>query len=465
MKLVMKFGGSSVADAESIRHVAKIIADYAEKNRIVVVVSALKDVTNQLTESSEKARSGNIKAVKEFIRNLKNRHLTTAREAVKNSAARKEVEKTINKRVQELVKALIGIIYLGELTPKSKDYVLSFGEQLSAPIVWGALRSLGLKAQHFTGKEAGIVTDSNFGEAMLLMDVTKKQVKAKLEPLLAKETIPVITGFIAATQDGTITTVGRGGSDYTATIIGASIDADEVWIWTDVDGLMTTDPKIIPKAKRIPEVSFAEAIEMAVLGAKSMHPRALEPAMEADIPVRIRNTFNPENPGTLIVKEQKIKAGDIVKALNIVNDASMITVSGAGMVGTPGTAAKIFDTLGKSGINIIMISQSVSEANISLVVKRSQLKKAVAALETALLGKGTVHEITAEGDVCIIAAVGAGMKGALGVAAKIFGAVARRGVNIRMIAQGSSELNVSFVVKETQSLEAIKALHEEFKLS
>lgn len=465
MKLVMKFGGSSVADAESIKHVAKIIANYAEKNRIIVVVSALKDVTNQLIASSEKARSGNRKAVKELIRNLRGRHLTTTREAIENSAARKKMEKTINKRVRELDRALTGIIYLGELTPKSRDYVLSFGEQLSAPIVWGALRSLGLKAQHFTGKEAGIVTDSNFGEAMPLLDLTKKQVKAKLNPLLAKGVIPVVTGFIAATRDGTTTTIGRGGSDYTATIVAASISADEVWIWTDVDGLMTTDPKIIPKAKRIPEVSFAEAIEMAVLGAKSMHPRALEPIMEADIPVRIRNTFNLENPGTLIIKEQKIKPGDIVKALNIVKDVAMITVGGAGMMGTPGTAAKVFDALGRNGINILMISQSVSETNISLIIKRSQLKKAVAALETALLGKGIVREITAEGDVCIIAAVGAGMKGTPGVAAKIFDAVARRGVNIRMIAQGSSELNISFVVKEAQSLEAAQALHEEFKLS
>ena len=257
MKLVMKFGGSSVADAESIKHVAKIIANYSEKNRIVVVVSALKGITNQLIESSEKARSGNRKAVKELTRNLKDRHLTTAREAVENSAARREVEKTINKRVRELGRALTGVVYLGELTPKSRDYVLSFGEQFSAPIVWGALRSLGLKTQHFTGKEAGIVTDSNFGEAMPLLDVTKKQVKAKLEPLLVRGVIPVVTGFIAATRDGTTTTIGRGGSDYTATIVGASLGADEVWIWTDVDGLMTTDPKIIPKAKRIPEVSFA----------------------------------------------------------------------------------------------------------------------------------------------------------------------------------------------------------------
>jgi len=461
----MKFGGTSIADADSIKHVARIVADYAKENKIVVVVSALKDVTDQLIKSSEKARSGDKKLVQTFLKRLKDKHLTTAREAIENKSIQKETEQTIKELISDLEKVLTGIIYLGELTPKSMDYVLSFGERLSAPIVWGALRSLGLKAQHFTGKEAGIVTDSNFGEAQPILEITKQQVKEKIEPLLEKGIIPVVTGFIAATKDGVTTTIGRGGSDYTATILGASLGVDEVWIWTDVDGLMTTDPKIIPKAKKMNELSFAEAVEMAVLGAKSMHPRALEPTMEENIPVRIRNTFNPRNPGTLIVKEQKIKPKDIVKAVTLVKDAALITVSGSGMVGTPGTAAKVFDLLGRNNINILMISQSVSEANISFIIKRKQLRRAISALEAALLGKGIVKEITAEGDVCIVAAVGAGMRGTPGVAAKVFQAVAQRGINIRMIAQGSSELNISFVVKETDGVEAVKALHEEFRLS
>ena len=465
MILLMKFGGTSVADANSIKHVARIVKDYAKENKIVVVVSALKDVTDQLIKSSEKARSADRKSVQTFLKMLRDRHLTTAKEAIEKESIQKEAEQTIRKLIDDLEEVLTGIIYLGELTPKSRDYVLSFGERLSAPIVWGALRSLGLKAQHFTGKEAGIVTDSNFGEAQPLLEITKQQVKEKIEPLLEKGIIPVVTGFIAATKEGVITTIGRGGSDYTATILGASLGVDEVWIWTDVDGLMTTDPKIIPKAKTITELSFAEAVEMAVLGAKSMHPRTLEPTMEENIPVRIRNTFNPRNPGTLIVKEQKIKPKDIVKAVTLVKDVALITVSGSGMVGTPGTAAKVFDLLGKNNINILMISQSVSEANISFIIKRNQLRRAISALETALLGKAIVREITAEGDVCIVAAVGAGMRGTPGVAAKVFDAVARNAINIRMIAQGSSELNISFVVKEADSVEAVKALHEEFKLS
>jgi len=274
----------------------------------------------------------------------------------------------------------------------------------------------------------------------------------------------VVTGYIAATQDGEITTLGRGGSDYTATIIAAALEADEVWVWTDVDGLMTSDPKIVPSTKVIPELSFQEAIELAIFGAKAMHPRALEPAMEKEIPVRIRNTFNPQNLGTLIVKDQKIKAKDVVKGTTLIKNLALINVSGAGMVGTPGTAAKVFDMLGKNNINVLMISQSASEANISFILHRDGLERAVSTLEIALLGSGLIREVTAEDDVCVVAVVGAGMKGTPGVAARLFGAVARRGVNMRMIAQGSSELNISFVVKETDGEKAVRAIHEEFKL-
>ena len=336
---------------------------------------------------------------------------------------------------------------------------------MSAPIVSGALKDLGLKSEHLTGGEAGIVTDNNFGEAGLLMNVTKYQVKKNLEPLLKKGAVPVLTGFIAATQNGETTTLGRGGSDYTATIIGAALEADEVWIWTDVDGLMTSDPKIVSSAKTINELSFQEATELTIFGAKAMHPRALEPARKEGIPVRIRNVFNPENPGTLIKKEQKIKTKDGVKAVTLVRNVAVITVSGAGMVGAPGTAAKVFEVLGKENINILMISQSVSESNISLVIQRSLLDRAVNTLEIALLGREFIREIMSEEDVCVVAVLGAGMKGMPGVASRIFSAVAKKGINVRMIAQGSSELNVSFVVKEKDGDETVRAIHKEFKLS
>jgi aspartate kinase len=464
-KIVMKFGGSSVATGESIRHVANLIADCAKQGySVIVVVSALDGTTDKLFEAAERAKKGNGEYVQEFRKELLERHLTAAAKAIENKRTRKEVEQMIEKTIDELEKVLTGIGYVGELTPKSKDYVLSFGERLSAPLVWGALRDFKLETQCFSGKEAGIVTDSNFGEASPLMNVTMHQLREKIGPLLDKRIIPVVTGYIAATQDGIVTTLGRGGSDYTATLLGAALAADEVWIWTDVDGIMTADPKIIPSAKMLPELSYQEAAEMAIFGAKAMHPRALEPVIRENIPARIRNVFHPENPGTLISNAQTGKPTDVVKAIALIRDVAMINVSGAGMVGAPGSYAKVFDVLGKNSINIMMISTAVSEANISLVIRRSLLGRALSTLEIALLGKGLVGEVTAEDDVCVIAVMGANMKGTLGVASRLFTAVARKRINIIMIAQGSSELNISFVVKEKDGEAAVRAIHEEFKL-
>jgi aspartate kinase len=465
-KVIMKFGGTSLATGERIRHVANLIANYVSQDyRVVAVLSALETVTEKLIEVAEQAKKGNSAYVYKFKQEIFEKHLNAAKIAIQDKHIHEEIEQILKATTDELEKVLIGIIYVGELTAKSRDYVLSFGERLSTPIVWETLRDLGIDAQYYTGKEAGIVTDSNFGEASPLINITKHQVKEKIEPLLIKGIVPVITGNIAATPDGVTTTLGRGGSDYTATILGVALTADEVWIWTDVDGLMTSDPKIVPTAKMISELSFQEAAEMTIFGAKAMHPRALEPAIEENMPVRIRNVFNPENPGTLIIKEQKIKLGDAAKAIALVKDVALVNVSGASMVGAPGTVAKVFVVLGREDINILMISQSVSEANISFVIRRGLLERAVSALEIAFLGGGLIHEITSEDDVCVVAVVGAGMKGTPGVASRIFAAVASKGINMRMIAQGSSELNISFLVKETDGEKAVKAIHDEFKLN
>jgi aspartate kinase len=461
----MKFGGTSVATGENIRRVAKIVADSVKKDyRVVVVVSALAGITNQLVEEAEQAKKKDEKQIQEFTRKLVEKHVATATEAIENKSIQKEIEQVIKKTVSELEKVLTGICYVGEITPKSRDYVLSFGERLSAPIVWGALRDIKLPTQCFTGKEAGIVTDENFGEASPLMNVTTHQVKGRLEPLLEKNVVPVVTGYIAATQDGVVTTLGRGGSDYTATILSVALAADEVWIWTDVDGIMTTDPKIVQSARRLSQLSYGEAAEMAIFGAKAMHPSALEPVIETHIPVRIRNVFNPENHGTLIANRQEAKSTEVVKAVAMIKDVAMINIRGAAMVGAPGSYSKIFDVMGKNNINIMMISAAVSEANISLIIHRNLLGRALSTLEIALLGRGVVNETTSEDDVCVIAVMGANMKGTLGVASRIFTTVAKKRINIRMIAQGSSELNVSFVVKEKDGVAVVRSIHEEFKL-
>ncbi|MCW3995261.1 MAG: aspartate kinase [Candidatus Bathyarchaeota archaeon] len=466
MKIVMKFGGTSVGTGENIRHVADLVAQYAKNEcRIAVVVSALAGVTNSLIEIACKAKRSDAKQIEAFTEGLREKHLQAVSTAISSKAIQKEVAQIIEKTIFELEKVLTGIAYIGELTPKSRDYVASFGERLSAPIVWGAIKDHKLETQWFTGKEAGIVTDSNFGEANPLMNFTSHLIRERISPLLEKGIIPVVTGFIAANQDGIVTTVGRGGSDYTATILGVALQVDEVWIWTDVDGIMTTDPKLVPSARMLPQLSYQEAAEMAIFGAKAMHPRALGPVSKENIPVRIRNTANPENPGTLITKEPKNDSKEVVKAVAMIKDVAMLNVYGAGMVGAPGSYAKVFDVLGKNNINVMMVSTAVSEANISMIIKRDLLGRAISNLEIALLERGGfVTEVSAEDDVAVIAVMGAHMKGTLGVASRIFSTVAKKGINIRMIAQGSSELNISFVVKEKDGIAVVKAIHEEFKL-
>ena len=462
----MKFGGTSIANGKNMCNVSNIIKDYVKKgNEIVVVVSALANITNLLIEKAEKLKNGNEEEIQEFIKKLVEKHVKVIDVAIKNTNLKKKTKLKIINIISELEKILTGICYVGELTLKTKDQVLSFGERLSAVIVSATLNDQKIESQHFTGKEAGIVTDSEFGEANPLMNFTTHQVIERIKPLLEKKIIPVITGFIAANQNGTVTTLGRGGSDYTATILGVALDCNEVWIWTDVDGIMTSDPKIIAEAKTIAGLSYGEAAEMAIFGAKAMHPRALEPAIKKQIPVRILNVFNPKNTGTLISEGPEVESKEVVKAIALIRDVSMINIKGAGMVGAPGSYANIFNILGKNNINIMMVSSAVSEANISLIINRNQTQKAMSTLEIALLGRNIGNEVTSEDDVCVIAVMGANMKGSLGVASRIFTAVANKKINIRMIAQGSSELNISFVVKEKDGALVVNTIHKEFNLN
>jgi aspartate kinase len=465
MKVVMKFGGTSVATGENIRHVAELVTQNSKTDKVAVVVSALAGVTNSLIETACQAKKSDEKNIQTFTKQLLEKHKAAIQSAITSKAIQKEVTQITEKTIAELEKVLTGICYIGELTPKSKDYVVSFGERLSAPIVWGAIKDHKAETQCFTGKEAGIVTDSNFGEADPLMNFTTHLIRERVGPLFEKGVIPVVTGFIAANQDGVVTTVGRGGSDYTATILGVALQVDEVLIWTDVDGIMTADPKIVPSARMLPQLSYQEAAEMAIFGAKAMHPRALGPVIKEGIPVRIRSVFHPDNQGTLITKEPQQNVKEVVKAVAMIKDVAMLNVNGAGMVGAPGSYAKVFDVLGKNNINVMMISTAVSEANISMIIKRGLLGRAISNLEIALLERGgIVSEVSAEDDVAVIAVMGANMKGTLGMASRLFGVVAKKGINIRMIAQGSSELNISFVVKEKDGVATVKAIHEEFHL-
>jgi aspartate kinase len=461
----MKFGGTAINSADKVIHIANLIKSQKEKgaNEIVGVISAVRGMTDKISSIPLDVKRSDKLSITDFLKNTRYVHLNIIDQAIKHEKLKNEARSVVTTLINELEDILIGIILLGEITPKSLDYLMSFGERLSTPIVSFALRDIGLSSEYLTGKEAGILTDSNYGEARPLIDTTRLRVIHKIEPLLKLNTIPLITGFIGADQNGNTTTIGRGGSDYTATIIASSINADEVWFLGDVDGLMTADPKIVNDARVIREVSFAEAMEMALFGAKYMHPRALEPVMDTKIPVRIRNAFKLEHQGTVISQNLNKTSQRTVKSISAIRHTALIDVSGGGMVGAPGTAAKIFDALAKNRVNIMMISQSPSESSISIVVRRDELDKAIMTLDLNLLGK-VVKRVNVNNDVAVIAVVGSGMRGIKGVAARVFNAVAKRNVNVIMITQGSSELNLAFVVNDSDCEKVVRVLHDEFEL-
>ena len=464
MKLVLKFGGTSISSIANIRYVAKLIHSLSKQHKIVSVFSAISGVTDDLIRISTLIQKENKDAASNLIKKIIKNHMQMANGCVKNSKIKKELIEKMKNDLSELEELSHGMLLLGEVTPRSSDYLISFGERLSINLIAFVLRDLGSKAQALTGKDVGIVTDSNFGESKPLMDTTRLRVSYTIESLLAKKTIPVVGGFAGADQHGNITTFGRGGSDYTATIVASSIKADEVWLMSDVDGLMTTDPKIVKNAKVLKEVSYTEAMEMALFGAKYIHPRALEPLVTKKTPLRIKGTFNTKNPGTLVTASPSVDTQKTVKCVSAIRHTGLIDVRGGSMVGAPGTAATIFSTLAKAGVNIMMISQSPSESSISIIVKKNDLDKAVNVLEMNLLGK-IIKKVDVTIDVAIIALIGSGMRGTVGIASKVFAAVAKKGVNVVMIAQGSSELNLAFVVKDSDCNTAVQALHDEFELA
>ncbi len=465
MKIVMKFGGVSVADGESMKRVGEIVDRFrGEEHRLVVVTSAMHNVTNSLLDAAAKAGRGQRDQVLGFVEETRKRHAESARTAIEDEEVLDSTLKVIESKCEDLKNILLGIAHIGELTPRSKDFVIGYGERFSAPILQGVLRDLGIKAEALTGGEAGIVTDDHFGGAEPLMNVTTLEVRQVIDPMLDADVIPVVSGFIASTQEGTQTTLGRGGSDFTASIIGAAIRADEVWVWKDVEGLMTANPKMVPDARMIDRISFSEAMELAHFGAQVIHPKALESAARFQLPFRVKSLANPDGDGTLIVKEVKVKDGDVVKAITNIDDVDLITVSGASMVGTPRLAARVLDILTDEDVDVLLISQSSSEESITLAIPKDDGSRAQNALELSLLGSKQVREVSIEAGLSIVAVVGAGMKGTPGVAARVFSTMAADGINIRAIAQGSSELNISFIIRKQDAARAVKALHDDFKL-
>ena len=466
MKLTMKFGGTSVGSIEALEKVVKIIENqYRQEHQLVVVVSAMSGVTDKLINAAKQAEAGDEDAARQARLDIETKHAQATLAFLGKSPAREAVMAQVRGFLGEFELLCHGIRVLGELTPRALDVISGLGERMNARQVAAILNAHQLPAEAIDATEL-IVTDGHHGGAKPLIAETEGKAQARLEPVLSAGRVALVTGFIAATVDGVPTTLGRGGSDYTATILGRALNADEIWIWTDVNGVMTTDPRIVPNARTIPQLSFVEVGELAYFGAKVLHPRAIRPARQANIPVRMLNTFEPDNPGTLIT-DKVDHEGHVVKAISAIKDLSLITIAGTGMMGIPGVAGRTFSAVAKTGSSVLMISQSSSEQSICFVVASKDVPEIVLALEEELsreLERRDLDEISSQPEVVILAVVGAGMKGTPGVSARVFGALGKAGVNVIAIAQGSSEYNISLVIAQGEADTAVRLIHDEFHL-
>src|SRR5271156_1044527 len=462
---VMKFGGTSVGDASCIRRAAEIVKAAAESRPVVVVVSAMSGVTNRLIQGARQAEAGEEEKLQGLIDALREQHQAAANGLVVDAAKRKEIVAACAGVLEELARLLHGTALLRELTPRALDAISGIGERLSAPLVAGAITAMGLRSEPISATEI-IVTDAHHGRAEPLMPQTRERAESRLRPMLNDGVVPVVTGFIGATADGVQTTLGRGGSDYSATILGAALGAEETIIWTDVDGVKTADPRLVPEARMLPEISYNEAAELAYFGAKVLHPNTLRPVTAAGVPVWIRNSFKPEAPGTKITAKGNSSGGG-VKALTAIKDVTMITVGGPGIVGLPDVLARSFAATSATRANVLFVTQSSSQNDICFVIERADEIRTVAALREAFapeIAEHTVEHILADRNVAIVAAVGENMRGTPGIAGRAFSTLGREGISIIAIAQGSSEYNISCVVEASAMQRAVRALHTEFGL-
>jgi aspartate kinase len=462
---VMKFGGTSVGDVECIRRAADIVVRAARETSVVVVVSAMSGVTNRLIDAARHAADGKASAVDDLSVSLREQHVAAADVLVSNEADRAQLIVELERIINEVANLCQGISLLHELTPRAHATVSSIGERLSARLMAATLHESDLKASVVEATDV-IVTDDQYLQAEPVMKDVRERAQAVLQPLIREDVTPVVTGFIGATAEGVLTTLGRGGSDYSATTLGAALDADEIVIWTDVDGVLTADPRLVPTARLLREISYNEAAELAYFGAKVLHPKTLRPVIESEIPVWIRNSFAPEKVGTRITTVgHPTEHG--VRAITAIPNVSMITIGGRGIVGVVGVAAKTFQAVASVRANVLLISQSSSEKDICLIVDSADAPDTLKALRAAFAADLVHHDvehISVNADIAIVAVIGEKMRGTPGIAGRTFSALGRHSINIIAIAQGSSEYNVSFVVEAGAMREAVAVVHDEFKL-
>jgi aspartate kinase len=465
----MKFGGTSMGSAERIRAAGEIISAQQKQRPLTVVVSAMSNVTDLLLETLRHAELGDRSAVDSRLRRLLNHHLDTCEDLFEETASAIQFRQGAYEAVQSLVsefhRIANGILMLGEQPPRSADEALAIGERLSCGLLAPYLESMGVDARAVNGSDV-IVTDAVFGNASPRMDLTQKKCSERLLPLIERGTVPIVTGFNGATVDGRPTTLGRGGSDFSASILAAAMDAQELWIWTDVDGIMTADPRLVADVAVLDQVSYAEAAELAYNGAKILHPRTLAPLVEKRIPVWSKNSFAPEKPGTKIVSHFDEPRG--VRAVTSMSNVALVSMepSNAVLSGTK-LMARALDALALGNVEILVFSSSSYRQSFCFLIRKHDLIAALKALEANLsieLAHGYLKPIEVDENVGLLAVVGEGMRGTPGLAGRVFTAISREEINIIAIAQGSSELTIGIVVRLDGLDRAVRAVHEECHL-
>ncbi|MDX2119605.1 MAG: bifunctional aspartate kinase/homoserine dehydrogenase I [Gemmatimonadota bacterium] len=460
---VHKFGGASLADAAAVRHAVSILQ--GRPGPRVVVVSAMAGVTDLLLEVAARAQAGDVTAAYQAAARLRDLHQAATRALTPAGAMRNELLTFIDTQVSELETVAKGLSILRELTPRTSDFVVARGERLSARLVTAALQAGGISTKYIDAAEV-VSTDAHFGNASPELESCDTRLRKVLKPLLAKGVTPVVTGFIGRAPSGEVTTLGRGGSDLTAALVGRALGAARVSLWKDVPGLLTADPRVVPDARVLPQLNVREAAELAYYGAKVLHPRALIPVIGRKVPLFVRPFADPSSEGTE-VSERATGLDVPVKALSGAGGQALVTVEGNGMLGVPGVAARTFAALQREGISVSLITQASSEHSICFSIPAASAARAQACLGEAFRDEIAHHEIdgvSVRHGVAMIAVVGLGMAGTPGVARRVFSALADAGINVIAIAQGSSELNISAVVTEAQAREAQRAIHAGFQL-
>ncbi len=463
---VLKFGGTSVANAENIKKVITIVSDAIKKEPTIVVVSALGGVTDLLLDAATLASQGKETYI-EKLNLIEQRHKDCINNLVGESAKSPLIQ-ILEKACTELNNLCDGLFMLGELTLRSKDKIASYGEKLSSQIIAAAFNDKNIETIWKDSRKV-ILTNSNYGSAAVDFTVTNSKIKDYIKS--TNKQLYIFPGFIASDANDITTTLGRGGSDYTAAILAAALNVNSLEIWTDVSGMMTADPRLSSNAKIIPQISYQEAMELSHFGAKVIYPPTIQPVMSKNIPVWIKNTFAPEDYGTVISNDlhlfgnAKTESDNIVRGISSVNNICLLTLEGSGMIGIPGFSKRLFEALSNEKINVILITQSSSEHSITVAIDGAFASKASQAVDAAFVNEIALQKVDSlkiEKDLSIVALVGENMRNHTGVSGRMFSAMGRNGINIRAIAQGSSEKNISAVIHTSDVKKTINVLHEEF---